>query len=380
MYNRLFKPPTKSFFLFGPRGTGKSTLLKQQFPKAHTVNLLLERQYQSYLMNPETFYNEIQGIKPKTWIIVDEVQRLPNLLNYVHQLIEEKKWNFVLTGSSARKLKSTGINLLAGRAITKTLHPFVPLELGDDFNLMQSLKTGTLPIIWDGNDKEDRLATYVETYLKQEIKEEALVKNLGGFSRFLQIAAIMHGQLINTSNIARESEVARTTVNGFFEILEDTLIGYRLQPFAAKIRVREARHHKFYLFDPGIVRALKQKQGQLDREELGPLFEGFILHLIRSYMAYFKICDDVYFWQPAEAKKTEVDFLLKRGDQLCAIEVKSTMKIKNEDLKGLKAISELKNVKRKILVYMGNSNQKISGDFEVMTLSKFNLELKQGLF
>jgi predicted AAA+ superfamily ATPase len=206
------------------------------------------------------------------------------------------------------------------------------------------------------------------------------VKNLGGFSRFLQIAAIMHGQLINTSNIARESEVARTTVNGFFEILEDTLIGYRLQPFAAKIRVREARHQKFYLFDPGVVRALKQKQGQLDREEMGPLFEGFILHLIRSYMAYFKICDEVYFWQPAEAKKTEVDFLLKRGDQLCAIEVKSTVKIKNEDLKGLKAISELKNVKRKILVYMGNSNQKVSGEFEVMTLSKFNLELKQGLF
>lgn len=172
--------------------------------------------------------------------MVDEIQRLPSLLNYVHQLIEEKKWKFVLTGSSARKLKSAGTNLLAGRAVTKHLYPFIPNELSADFKLDACLQYGTLPLVWDGEEKEETLQSYVETYLKQEIKEEGLVKNIGGFARFLKVAAVMHGQTLNIANIARECEVARTTVNGFFEILTNTLIGYQLEAYTPRLRLREA--------------------------------------------------------------------------------------------------------------------------------------------
>ncbi len=173
MYSRLFQPPKKSFFLFGPRGTGKSTLLKTLFPQAVFFNLLMERQYQKYLADPEIFYNEVQAIPAKSLIVVDEIQRLPSLLNYVHQLIEEKKWTFALTGSSARKLRKTGVNLLAGRAITRSLFPFVPEELGQDFALENCLRYGCLPVVLDSEEPDETLLSYVETYLRQEIKEEA---------------------------------------------------------------------------------------------------------------------------------------------------------------------------------------------------------------
>lgn len=371
MYQRIFLPPKTSYFLFGPRGTGKSTLLSKLYPKAHVFNLLLEREYQSYLAEPELFYNKVRAVPEKSWIIVDEIQRLPELLNYIHQLIEEKKWSFVLTGSSARKLKRAGTNLLAGRAITRHLFPFTPEELKDDFDLQRCLRYGTLPLIWDSSEKEETLRSYVETYLKQEIKEEALVHNLGGFTRFLKVAAILHGQTLNISNIARESEVARTTVNGFFDILIDTLIGYKLEAYTAKLRVREAKHSKFYFCDSGIVRALKGKYGKVDNEEIGPLLEGFVLHILKSYQSYHKAFDEVYYWQPAEAKKTEVDFLVSKGKDLYAIEVKATNKIRPDDLRGLKAISELQGLKRKILIYTGKDSQKINDNIEVLPFEKF---------
>jgi predicted AAA+ superfamily ATPase len=368
MYKRIFRPPTKSFFLFGPRGSGKSTLLKSLYPNAHVFNLLMEREYQSYLVDPELFYNKVQALPKNQWVIVDEIQRLPELLNYVHQLIEEKKWKFVLTGSSARKLKRSGTNLLAGRAITRQLFPFTPEEIGLDFDLKKCLQYGTLPIVWDSDDKEETLNSYVETYLKQEIKEEALVKNLGGFSRFLRIAAVMHGQTLNISNIARDSEVARTTATGFFEILTDTLIGERLEPYSPKLRVREAKHSKFYFCDPGIVRALKGHFGALRAEEIGSLFEGFIFQILKAYQSYHKTFDEIYFWQPAEAEKTEVDFLLRKEDSFCAIEVKATNRVRPDDLRGLKAIRKLPGLKRKILVYTGKDSQRLSEDIEVMPI------------
>ena len=379
MYDRLFKVPKKSFFLFGPRGTGKSTLLKQRFPKAHFVNLLIERQYQKYLVDPHIFYNEIQAIPKNTWIVVDEIQRLPELLNYVHQLIEEKKWLFILTGSSARKLKKSGTNLLAGRAITCSLFPFVPEELGNDFNFENNLRHGSLPIVIDSEEKEETLQSYVETYLKQEIKEEALVKNLAGFSRFLNVAATLNAQVLNISKVAREAEVSRTTVNGFFEILEDTLIGYRLAPYSPKLRIRETKHPKFYFFDSGVVRTLKGQTGPIDIDEIGSLFEGFVLHLLRSYKSYFRSFSDIYYWQPVESQTCEVDFLLKKGNEFCAIEVKSTKRVRPEDLKGLEAVSELKGLKRKILIYRGESEQKLKNGVEVLPLSKFLKVLEMGL-
>lgn len=378
MYKRVFTPPAKSFFLFGPRGTGKSTLLKQLYPNAKIFNLLLEKQYQSYLADPELFYNTVQAIPAGQWVIVDEIQRIPELLNYIHQLIEEKKWNFALTGSSAKKLKKTGTNLLAGRAVTKYLYPFLPQELSQDFDIQKCLQYGTLPLIWDSEEKNDTLESYVNTYLKQEIKEESLVKNLGGFSRFLKIAAIMHGQTLNISNIARESEVARTTVNGFFEILVDTLIGYRLEAYSSKLRVREAKHCKFYFCDPGLVRALKKKIGPLDPDEIGSLFEGFVHQMLIAYRSYNKLFDEIYYWQPADAEKTEVDFLIQKSTSFCAIEVKSTKRIRPDDLKGLKAISDLKGLKKKILVYLGKDKQKLPGEILVLPIEDFAKLLSEG--
>lgn len=379
MYKRLFEPPTRSFLLFGPRGTGKTSVIKKLFPKAHWVNLLLERQYQGYLANPELFYNEINSIKNPQWVVVDEVQRLPSLLNYVHQLIEEKKHKFVLTGSSLRKLKRSGTNLLAGRAINRSLFPFVPEELGADFKIQEALRYGTLPLVWDSDNREETLQAYIENYFKQEIKEEALVKNLPGFYRFLKIAAVMHGQTLNVANVAREAETARSTVQSFFEILEDTLLGFRLEPYRAKLRIREAKHPKFFLFDSGVVRALKERKGPVEQEEVGPLFEGFILHLLRSEKAYSQFCDEICFWQPADAFLTEVDFLVRRQSSFCAIEVKATNRIRPDDLKGLKAIAELNGIKRRVLVYQGSSNQKIEG-IEIMNVETFASELREGLF
>ncbi len=378
MYSRLFSPPKKSYFLFGPRGTGKSTLLKKLYPEAVFFNLLMERQFQKYLVDPEIFYNEVQAIPEKTWIVVDEIQRLPSLLNYVHQLIEEKKWNFVLTGSSARKLKKSGVNLLAGRAITRSLFPFLPEELGKDFKLDHNLRYGSLPIVLDSDEKEETLQSYVETYLRQEIKEEALVNNLSGFSRFLNVAALLHGQSLNVSNVAREAEVSRTTVNGFFEILEDTLIGYRLPAYSAKLRIRESKHPKFYFFDSGVVRVLKKKSGPIDIDEIGSLLEGFVLHLLRSYQSYSKICDEIFYWQPTEANSAEVDFLLKKESSFCAIEVKATHRVRKQDLTGLHAISQLPGLKRKILVYRGNETQRIDKEIEVMPIPVFCKALSEG--
>lgn len=380
MYKRIFVTPKTSFFLFGPRGTGKSTLLKNHFPKATLFNLLLEREYQGYLVDPESFYNKVQAIPKGQWVIVDEIQRIPELLNYIHQLIEEKKWNFVLTGSSARKLRKAGTNLLAGRAITKHLFPFLPAELGQDFSLSEALRYGTLPIVWDSTDRNETLRSYVETYLRHEIKEEALVKNLAGFARFLQVASLYHAQTLNISNVARDCEVARMTVNSFFEILEDTLIGFRLYPFTAKLKIRESQHPKFYFCDSGLVRALKNKYSPVHSDETGPLFEGFILHMLRSYQSYDRTIDDIFYWRPAEATQTEVDFLVKKGDEFCAIEVKSTSKLRPTDLKGLRAIEKLPGLKRRILIYTGKDAQLIEKKIEIMNVQNFSKALSDGLF
>jgi predicted AAA+ superfamily ATPase len=339
----------------------------------------MERQFQQYLTNPELFYNEVQAVPQNSWIVVDEIQRLPGLLNYIHQLIEERKWKFILTGSSARKLKKSGVNLLAGRALTRSLFPFVPEELGPDFDLEACLRFGCLPIVLDSEEREETLLSYVETYLKQEIKEEALVKNLAGFHRFLSVAALLHGQVLNISNVAREAEVSRTTVNGFFEILEDTLVGYRLSAFDGRMRLRESKHPKFYFFDSGVVRAIKKNSGPVSQEEVGSLLEGFILHLLRSYQAYSGSIDDLFYWQPTESPKCEVDFLLKKGSSYCAIEVKATSRVRPEDLKGLQAISDLSGLKRKILICRGAQAQRIHKDIEVLPVGHFCQLLQKGL-
>ena len=344
IYQRLIELPNQSFFLFGARGTGKSTWLKKHFPNAIYIDLLEEGRFQRYLADPEQFASDIRVANSKDWVVVDEIQRLPNLLNEVHRAIEDLGANFALSGSSSRKLKRSGTNLLAGRALNKSMHPFLPQELGDDFCIKTALRFGTIPIIWQSSDRNATLESYTQMYLREEIQAEALVRNLSSFARFLPVAAIMHAQVLSIANIARDSEVHRNTVSSYIDILEDTLLAFRLKGFEAKLRVKERKNPKLYFIDAGLVRAIKKYSGEVYQEEKGALFEGWVANLLRSYNAYTNFFDDWYYWSTTDSS-TEVDFLLRNRDDFVAIEAKSSKKISKNDLKGLKAISELKGFK-----------------------------------
>ena len=375
MYTRLLHPPKGSFFLLGPRGTGKTTWVHKQFPGAKVFDLLDQGLYQSYLADVSTFSRELNSVKPGTWVVIDEIQRLPDLLHEVHRWIESKKLKFVLTGSSARKLKKLGTNLLAGRALHCSMHPFLPEEMGKDFNLDTALQIGTIPIIVSSDSPQETLEAYVQLYLKEEIQAEALVRNLSGFARFLPISALFHGQVMNISTLARDAGVARTTVNGYLSILEDTLVGVRLPAYESSLRVREKCHPKFYWFDPGVVRALKKARGPVAQDESGSLLEGFVLGMLRAIKSYTNAFDDIFYWSPAEAKLTEVDFLLTRGTEKIAIEVKSSLRIREEHFRGLRAIEGLKGLKKRILVYPGTRRQKTSDGIEIIPISELGQDL-----
>jgi len=349
--SRIIKAPEQSFFLLGPRGSGKSTWLRATFPDAHVIDLLSEETYQRLLANPGHFADELRAVPTGRWVIVDEVQRLPNLLNEVHRFMEEKRLNFVLCGSSARKLKRAGVNLLAGRALHRSMHPFVPEELGAHFELEEVLRYGSLPIVWDSSAKQETLSAYARLYLKEEIQAEALVRNLPGFARFLPIAALFHGQTVNVTNIAREAGVARTTVTGYLDVLEETLLCFRLPAYEAKLRVRERKLPKWYWCDPGIMRAMKRATGGVAPEERGALFEGMVAQLLRAYKDYRGICDEMYYWAPSGRSGTEVDFLLVQGAEFVAVEVKSGNTFTETWCKGLRAVSQLEGLRRRIIVY-----------------------------
>lgn len=378
-YERLLSLPKSSFFLFGVRGSGKSTWVKRLKLPFHEINLLQEDLYQSYMVNPELFRGTLNRLKKGNWVFVDEIQRIPSLLNEVHRAIEENQLQFILSGSSARKLMRGGANLLAGRALVKYMYPLLPEELGPDFNLEETLRYGTLPLLVKTHKKEreERLLSYVQTYLKEEIQAEAIVRNLPGFMRFLPIAALFNSQTVNISNIARDCGVERTTVAGFLEILSDTLVTFTLPAFEAKLRVRERKHPKLYWVDPGIVRAARSDKGPISAEERGGLFEGWIAQTLRSYQKYFGDWDETYYWSPSEAKGIEVDFLLRAGKNFAAIEVKSGSRLRPEWFKGLKAIEALQGIKRRVIVYTGNQSLKSSEGIEVLSVEDFLNELQK---
>src|SRR5881296_65526 len=256
---RLLRAPRQSFFLFGPRGVGKSTWVREELPRAHRIDLLDEARYQSYLTQPALFADELRALPAGATVCVDEIQRLPSLLNEVHRFIEERRLRFVLCGSSARKLKQQGTNLLAGRALRRGLHPFVPAELGDAFDLETALAFGSLPIIWQAPSRTDALVAYAQMYLREEIQAEALVRNLPGFARFLPVAALFHAQTLNVTSVARDAGVARNTVTGYLQVLQDNLLAFTLPAYQARLRVREQKHPKFYWTDPGLPRAMKRQ-------------------------------------------------------------------------------------------------------------------------
>lgn len=368
-YSRLVKPPRQSFFLLGVRGVGKSTWVRHHFSDAPYIDLLDEARYQDYLADPSLFAADIQSAAPDSWVVVDEIQRLPNLLNEVHRHIENRHLNFALLGSSARKLKASGVNLLAGRALHRTMHPLTAAELGDDFDLDAVLDTGTIPLIWVADDRRSVLETYVRFYLREEVRAEGLVRNLPGFARFLPVAALYHGQAVSISGIARDCGVARTTVQGYLDILEDTLLAYRLPAFQPRLRVRERQHPKLYWVDSGLVRAVKKSHGSIAPEERGALLEGWVLHLLRAHAEEDELFDDVRYWAPHAAARKEVDFVLRRGNELAAIEVKSQSRYHTGMLAGLRAIAELRLVRR-VLVYGGKRSFRTEDGIDVWSMDR----------
>lgn len=378
LLDRRLDPPRQSFFLFGPRGTGKSTWVRQRLPEAHRIDLLDEGRYQRLLADPSLFADEIRARPKSQWIVVDEVQRLPNLLNEVHRAMEERGTRFVLLGSSARKLKTAGTNLLAGRALTRHLHPFLPAELGKSFELARAMRQGTLPIVWKSPEPAETLEAYVQTYLRQEIQAEAVVRNLGGFARFLPIAALFHAQTINVASLARDAEVARTTVSGYIEILVDTLLAHLLPAFEGQMRVRERKHPKLYWVDAGLVRAARGNHGEVVDAEKGPLFEGLVATILRAHRDYDDLFDEWFFWSPAEAKQTEVDFLLRRGRHYLAIEAKSAKRVGSEQMKGLRALAELQGVVRRLVVYTGTERLRTSDGIDIVPFGELCQEIAAG--
>ena len=245
-YHRLLQiPDRESFFLFGPRGIGKTTWLKKTYPQSIYIDLLDNNTFQKLLANPARLEEYIPP-KYEDIIILDEVQRIPELLNEVHRLIETKKYHFIATGSSARKLRRQGVNLLAGRLLTYSMYPLTHLELGDDFDLQHSLRYGHLPTAYVRKSPKKYLESYISTYLQEEVQQEGYTRNLSGFIRFLEVASFSQGQVINMAKIARECHIQSKVVENYFSILEDLMIGYKLPVFTKKAKRRMIRHSKFY--------------------------------------------------------------------------------------------------------------------------------------
>lgn len=268
---RLLEPPRQSFFLFGPRGTGKSRWLADRFPHAAlTLDLLDEAVLVELLGDPAAFARKLDALRPGDWVVIDEVQRAPALLNTVHRFIEKRRLRFVLCGSSARQLRRKGVNLLAGRAVERRLHPFTATELGERFDLDEALTVGTLPLVWSADDRTATLQAYVQTYLAQEIQAEAAVRRLPSFVRFLPVAALFQGQVLSLAALARDAGVPRTTLQAYLEILDQTLLTFRLEAHRPRLRVKEVAHPKLYWADAGLVRAFKRHLGPVQEEERAP--------------------------------------------------------------------------------------------------------------
>ncbi|MBI5701148.1 ATP-binding protein [Candidatus Saganbacteria bacterium] len=352
MYSRLLKPPKeKSFFLFGPRGTGKTTWVKSLSPKALYLDLLEAELFNDLLANPGRLENLIPA-HFKDWVIIDEVQRIPELLNEVHRLIESSGFKFILTGSSARKLKRKVPNLLAGRALTYFLHQLTAGELDKDFDLAHSLAYGQLPSVYIESDPKKYLESYVKTYLEEEIQQEGLTRNLSAFSRFLEIASFSQGSVLNISNIARESGIERKVAENYFNILEDLLIAHRVPVFSKKAKRRMASHPKFYFFDTGIYRTLRP-MGPLDMPEdvQGIALETLLFQELNALNDSLGLGYKIYYWRTA--LDLEVDFVLYGNKGIKAFEIKRTGKPTGSMLKGLKAFTQDYPMAKSYFLYGG---------------------------
>ena len=353
MYPRIFSPPERqSYFLFGPRGTGKSVYTGNFYKQGLFFDLLDSRVYNELLAEPGRLSARIpDGFND--WVIIDEVQKVPALLNEVHRLIESRRLRFVLTGSSARRLRSDNVNLLAGRALTCRMHPLTAAELGADFNLARALRYGQLPMACTSTDPEMFLQSYVRTYLQEEIQLEGLTRNLPAFSRFLEAASFSQGSPLNISAIARDCAVNRKVVENYFSILRDTLVSYEIPVFTKRAKRSVIRSVKFYFFDAGVFRTLRPAGPyDSDAEAEGAALETLVLQEIAARNDYRRWNYGIYYWRTRQG--AEVDFVLYGERGFRAIEVKHSDRIRREDFKGLKQFKEEYPEAELIFVYSGD--------------------------
>lgn len=333
---RYIKEPVGSFFLFGPRGTGKSTWLESRFKDALWVNLLEPDVHRRFAARPERLVDLLNGSPDQKTIVIDEVQKVPELLTVVHQFIEKKKgFRFILTGSSARKLKRSGMDLLAGRAAVAFCHPFMASELGATFKLEEALRLGTVPLVLAAEDPDETLAAYVMLYVREEVMAEGLVRDIGGFSRFLEAISFSQASLLNVAEVSRECEVSRKTVEGYVSVLEDMLLGNRLPVFSRRAKRTLIKQSKFYFSDCGVFRSVRPK-GPLDRaEEMdGAALEGLVYQHLKAWMDYSEESHELFFWRTQAG--VEVDFVVYGESQFIALEVKNSRKVNRKDLRALK--------------------------------------------
>jgi predicted AAA+ superfamily ATPase len=378
MYPRLLSPPKRSFFLFGPRAVGKSTWLRQHFAEAETFNLLELDVRLRFLRDPSAFRQRVQALRPGSWVVVDEVQLAPALLSEVHSLIESDRYKFAMSGSSARKIRRGEANLLAGRAILRNMFPLTLREISDDAKLGDLFASGCLPLVVDADDEEkgDLLEAYAMTYLREEIQAEALVRNLASFSRFLECAALSNGQVTNVSALARDAGVQRPTVQGYFQILQDTLIGHLLPAWRPRARIKEQAHPKFYWFDPGVARAMAGRVWlPVETPERGPLLETYIYHELRAHLHYEKVPGTLAYWRTPAGN--EVDFVWTAPHACVAIEIKASRRWRHEFRQGLDALGEAVPHVKKIGVYLGDEPLSDAG-LHVYPLRMFLSELYAG--
>jgi len=360
---RFFSEPNGSYFLFGPRGTGKSTWVASQHPEALRIDLLAPEADRSFRARPERLRDLVAARPGASTIVIDEVQRVPAILDIVHEQIEahrEDPLRFVLTGSSARKLKRAGVNLLAGRAVERSLHPFMAAELGDEFRLDHALEVGLVPLIWNAPSPAATRDAYLSLYIREEVQSEGMVRDLGSFARFTESVSFCHAGVLSIATVARECEVKRKTVEGYIEILEDLLLAFRLPVFSRKAKRQLTAHPKFYWFDTGVFRSARPV-GPLDRPEeiAGAALEGMVAQHLRAWVAYTGEAHSLSFWRTKSG--TEVDFVVYGENGIRAFEVKNARNVHSRDVKGLTAFHEDYPIAKTTLLYRGTETIMVGG-------------------
>ena len=368
MFKRLLRidqKKLKSCFLFGPRGTGKTSWVTQHFASALYIDLLKSNDFTRLQADPSRLEALVLA-NDSPWTIIDEVQKIPALLDEVHHLIEHHQQCFVLTGSSSRKLKRGGANLLAGRAVTYHMHPLVAEEIGESFDLSKALRYGLLPDCYLDDDPKAVLDSYVATYLKEEVMQEGLVRNLASFNRFMEVASFSQGAQLNQANIAREVGISRKVISSYFEILEDLLLAVQLPCFAKRAQRQLVAHPKFYYFDTGVYQQLRPR-GELDSPEeiSGSACETLFLQHCRALIDYYRLPLSLYFWRTKSG--LEVDFIVYGEGGLYAFEIKSKSHINPKDLRALNEFKKDYPAADCYLVHLGEHREQ-HGDIKVLPM------------